>query len=60
MENMLSIKFATYATVTTLLFFSCPDMRSSEAIADGVSTEEFSLHHEYDPDSMNCYYDSSM
>jgi hypothetical protein len=35
-------------------------MRSSEVIAEGITSEELSLHQEYDPDSMHAYYDSGM
>lgn len=57
MENRSSIKFVTYAFVTTLLFLGCPDKRSSEEIADDVSAEDLSIHQEYDADSMPAYYD---
>ncbi|MGO8754716.1 MAG: hypothetical protein ACLQHK_05745 [Gallionellaceae bacterium] len=60
MENMLSIKYVTYTIVSTLLFFGSPDKRSSEEIADDISAEEFSMHQEYDADSMPYYYDPGM
>lgn len=60
MENLLPIKYATYVTVSAFLFFSCPDMRSGQIIADGITSEELSLLQEYDPDSMPAYYDAKM
>jgi hypothetical protein len=60
MENLLPIKYATFVTVSALMFFSCPDMRSGQIIADGITSEELSLQQEYDPDSMHFYYDSEM
>jgi hypothetical protein len=60
MGNLLLTKYATYVTVSSLLFLLCPDMRSSEVIAEGITSEELSLHQEYDPDSMHAYYDSGM
>lgn len=60
MRSSLPIKYAAYATVCALLFCSCPDMRNSELIADGIMSEELSLHQDYDPDSTHAYYDSGM
>ncbi|MGA9665638.1 MAG: hypothetical protein WBQ69_04205 [Gallionella sp.] len=60
MENMASIKYVTYVIVTTSLFLGCPDKRSSAEIADDISAEEFSIHQNYDADTMPYYYDPEM
>jgi len=60
MGNLLLTKYATYVTVSTVLFLLCPDMRSSEVITEGITSEELSLQQEYDPDSMHAYYDSGI
>ncbi len=57
MEHMPSIKYVSYAIVTSLLIFSCPDTRSSDDIAEDVSAEDMSLHQDYDADAMPAYYD---
>ena len=57
MENRSSVKYVTYAIVTSLMFLACPDTRSSEDIADDVSAEDLSIHQEYDADSMPSYFD---
>lgn len=57
MENRSSIKYVTYAVVTSLLFLGCPDTRSSENVAGDASAEDLSMHQEYDADSMPSYYD---
>ncbi len=53
MENLLSTKYATCVTISTLLFFSCPDLRSSQAIYNDHLSEELSLHQDYDPDAIH-------
>lgn len=57
MENRQSIKYISYAIATTLLIFSCPDTRSSGDVAEDVSSEDMSLHQDYDADAMPAYYD---
>ena len=60
MMNILHTKYATYTIAASLLFLMCPDERSSEEIKGDAIAEAMSMHPEYDPDSMNYYYDSQM
>ncbi len=60
MMNILQTKYATYTIAASLLFLMCPDERSSEQIRGDAIAEAMSMHPEYDPDSMNYYYDSQL
>jgi hypothetical protein len=60
MKYISSIKYITYAIVSAFMFFGGADKRGSQDVANDISTDGFAMHQEYNPDSINYYYEPEM
>jgi hypothetical protein len=60
MKHVSTIKYVSYITVITSLFLGCPDKLNSNQNYVGNFDEEFSMHQNYEADSMYIDYDPGM